>query len=121
MFCASGAAGFGCRARHLSGNPQITEFRGELRLWHTLAGGPAGPGVYQLGNYCASCTNGTTPWTCRNESETEPSTANAAAAPPVSAKLIVASDPAGPWRNLDIKCAGFDPEGGSGCPGDSAV
>ena len=53
-------------------NPQITEFKSELRLWHTLSGGPAGPapegGAYQRGAYCATCTNGSTPYTCRNES-----------------------------------------------------
>eukprot|EP01045_Picozoa_sp_COSAG04_P017529 COSAG04_NODE_1556_length_6361_cov_2.767167_3_plen_224_part_00 len=28
----------------------------------------------------------------------------------------MASDPAGPWRNLNISCVGFDPEGGGACP-----
>jgi len=49
-------------------NPAITEFLGELRLWHTLSGGPGGPGTK---GYCSACTNGSTPSTCRNESQNE--------------------------------------------------
>lgn len=101
-------------------NPQITEFNGELRLWHTLDGGPTGPSPvgHSRGRYCATCTNGSTPYTCRNESAvaaTEEATA-AVSPPPVSAHLIVAADPAGPWRNVNISCRGYDSEGGRQCP-----
>lgn len=97
-------------------NPQITEFNGELRLWHTLDGGPTGPtpGAPGKGRYCASCTNGSTPYTCRNESDLD--WVAPIRSPPVSAHLIVADDPAGPWRNLNISCRGYNPEGGSECP-----
>ena len=101
-------------------NPAITRFRGELRLWHSLGGGPAGPATQ---GYCASCTNGSTPYSCRNESTPRQAplaagarlgaaanastAAAAAAAPPVSAKLVVASSPAGPWRDIRISCLGW--------------
>ena len=103
-------------------NPQITEFNGELRLWHSLDGGPTGPSPagYSRGHYCATCTNGSTPYTCRNESaahaESESEVTRAAESPPVSAHLIVSADPAGPWRNLNISCRGYGANGGSQCP-----
>lgn len=114
-------------------NPQITQFAGELRLWHSLSGGPFGPGTK---GYCASCTNGSTPYACRNESagfataggaaasNSGPRTggsarAGAGAGPqaPVSAKLIVASDPAGPWIDQSTSCRGWDAQ--DGCPSTS--
>lgn len=88
-------------------NPAINEFQGELRLWHTLAGGPGGPGTK---GFCSTCTNGSTPSACRNES------VGAFDSAPVSSKLVVASDPAGPWTNVNISCRGWAKDGGDGCP-----
>ena len=85
-------------------NPQITEFDGELRLWHSLGGGESGPNTK---GYCASCTNGSTPYTCRKEVGER--TGYAA---PLSAKLITASNPAGPWRDVNITCTGWNGNGG---------
>ena len=99
-------------------NPAITEFNGELRLWHTLAGGPGGPGTK---GFCSTCTNGSTPAACGKKATagaTAGATATAGAAP-VSSKLIVASDVAGPWTDVEITCSGWEAGGGTGkggCP-----
>jgi hypothetical protein len=82
-------------------NPQITHFEGELRLWHILAGGTVGPSVP---GYCSTCTNGSTPYTCRKE-------ASLVRSAPHSAKLIVATDPAGPWRDRPVTCQGYGKDG----------
>ena len=92
-------------------NPQITQFDNELRLWHTLSGGQVGPGTK---GYCANCTNGSTPYTCRKEEMPmaggSPSDSGGSVMEhsPVSAKLIVANEPAGPWRDVEITCTGWN-------------
>jgi hypothetical protein len=96
-------------------NPEISEFNGELRLWHSLGGGPWGP---ETKGYCRSCTNGSTPTECRNE--TEAGQPIGAVPVPESAKLVVATDPAGPWRDVPITCVGWSGAGAadssSSCP-----
>jgi hypothetical protein len=84
-------------------NPQITQFNGELRLWHILGGGPVGPSTP---GFCLTCTNGSTPYTCRKEVSLAGTDSI-----PHSAKLIVATDPAGPWRDLAITCTGYGKSG----------
>jgi hypothetical protein len=92
-------------------NPQITRFNGELRLWHSLGGGP----VEEPGDkgYCATCTNGTTPYTCRNESSAR-KTELVSSLSPSSSKLIVATKMAGPWKNVAISCTGWNEGSASG-------
>jgi hypothetical protein len=96
-------------------NPEITQFGSELRLWHSLGGGAWGA---KTKGYCATCTNGSTPAACRNESAQLPSGSEEAV--PLSSKLIVATDPAGPWQDVPITCTGWGGMHGDGakhsCP-----
>ena len=97
-------------------NPEITQFGKELRLWHSLGGGAWGA---ETKGYCSTCTNGSTPAACRNESGAGLHSSEAPAVAPLSAKLIVASDPAGPWQDVPITCSGWDSQpggGGRSCP-----